>query len=193
MNFDKYTVKSQEVLQKSAEICTLSKQQIIAPGHLLKAISAVDENPFTFINKKLGVYTDLLINRLDEILARYPKSSGANPYFSNDTATALQAAETYMHESKDSFIAVEHLLLGILTGKDSVAALLKTMGYSASALQKSIAALRGGKKVNDQKAESQYRSLARYSQNLNALAKNGKIDPIIGRDDEIRAHIANTL
>lgn len=186
MNFEKFTIKSQEALQKSAEIAMTKQQQAIEPGHLLKAILEVDENVSNYVFKKLNVNETILVNRLDEILNGYPQVSGQQPYLSNTTNQVLQNAEKELREFKDEYISVEHLLLALLATKDKVSSILKDAGFERAGLIKAIKELRGGSKVTDQNAEAKYKSLERYSKNLNDLAKNGKIDPVIGRDEEIR-------
>lgn len=186
MNFDKYTIKSQEVLQKAAEIAASNQQQAVEPGHLMKAILGSDENVFSFLVKKLNINRQHLESKLEEIIGSYPKVSGQQPYLSNDSAAVLREAEKSLKDFKDEFIAVEHLILGILETKDKVSGALKDVGFNKKDLIVAIKELRGGSKVTDQNAESKYRSLERYSKNLNDLAKSGKIDPVIGRDDEIR-------
>ncbi|MGF1638808.1 MAG: ATP-dependent chaperone ClpB [Cyclobacteriaceae bacterium] len=186
MNFNNYTIKSQEALQKAAGIATSSQQSAIETAHLLKALLIADENVITFLLKKLNINRLQLDNRLDEIILSYPKVSGQQPYLANDTHSALQKSESYLKEFGDEFVAVEHILLGLLQGKDKVAQLLKELGFSRDSLITAIKELRGGSKVQDQNAEAKYRSLDRYSRNLNKLAREGKIDPVIGRDEEIR-------
>ncbi len=186
MNFDKYTIKSQEAIQQAAEIANGYGQQAIEPGHLLKGIISSDENVVSYIFNKLNINREHLNNKLEEILQRYPKASGQQSYLSNDSAQVLQKAEKYSKEFKDEFIAIEHILLGLLAGKDSAATLLKDQGVTEKHLKQAIDDLRKGDQVKDPNAESKYRSLDRYSKNLNDLAKSGKIDPVIGRDDEIR-------
>ncbi|UZR95738.1 ATP-dependent chaperone ClpB [Chondrinema litorale] len=186
MNFNNYTIKSQEAIQKAAEIAQSAQQAIIEPGHLLKAILLVDENLSSFVIKKLNVNKGYLESKLDEILQRYPKTTGQQPYFSNESHKILQNAEQTKTQLKDDFIAVEHLLLALLNGNNSVSTLMKDVGFNDKHLKKAVEELRGGEKVKDQNAESKYKSLERYSQNLNKLAKSGKLDPIIGRDEEIR-------
>jgi len=186
MNFDKYTIKSQETLNKATEIAQSNEQQVIETGHLLKALLAVDENVITFIFKKLSVNSSQVDQKIGDILQTYPKASGQSPYLSNAAAAALQKAESYLKTFDDEFVAVEHFLLGLLGGTDKVATLLKENGLTEKHLISAIKELRGGDKVTDQNAESKYRSLDRYSKNLNELAKAGKIDPVIGRDEEIR-------
>jgi ATP-dependent Clp protease ATP-binding subunit ClpB len=186
MNFEKFTIKSQEALQKSAEIASGNQQQAIEPGHLLKAILETDENVSSYLFKKLNINENILETKLQEILSSYPKVSGQQPYLASATNTALQNAEKELKEFKDQYIAVEHLLLGLLSTKDKVSALMKDTGFERGALVKAIKELRGGSTVTDQNAEAKYKSLERYSKNLNELAKRGKIDPVIGRDEEIR-------
>ena len=186
MNFEKFTIKSQEALQKSAEIAIGLQQQAIEPGHLLKAILETDENVSSYLFKKLNVNRTILDNKLEDLLKSYPHVSGQQPYLSSATNNVLQHAEKELKEFKDEFIAIEHLLLALLASKDKVGALLKDTGLEKAAFIKAIKELRGGSKVTDQNAESKYKSLERYSKNLNELAKQGKIDPVIGRDEEIR-------
>ena len=186
MNFEKFTIKSQEALQKSAEIAMGLQQQAIEPGHVLKAIFETDENVTSYLIKKLAVNTSVLQTRLEELLNSYPKVSGQQPYLSSATNTLLQQAEKELQEFKDQYIAVEHLLLALLAGKDKAAQVMRDVGFERAGLLKAIKELRGGSSVTDQNAEAKYKSLERYSKNLNELAKKGKIDPVIGRDEEIR-------
>jgi ATP-dependent Clp protease ATP-binding subunit ClpB len=186
MNFEKFTIKSQEALQKSAEIAMGNQQQAIEPGHLLKAILDTDENVSSYLIKKLNVNRNVLDTKLSELLNSYPRVSGQQPYLSSTVNTILQNAEKELKEFKDEFIAVEHLLLAILASKDKVSSLMKDTGFERAGLIKAIKELRGGSSVTDQNAEAKYKSLERYSKNLNDLAKKGKIDPVIGRDEEIR-------
>ncbi len=186
MNFDKFTIKSQEALQKSAEIATSLQQQAIEPGHLLKAILETDENVSNYLYKKLNINSTILETKLEEIVNAYPKVSGQQAYLSNITNTVLQNAEKELREFKDEYVAIEHLLLALLATKDKVSSIMKDAGFEKSTLVKAIKELRGGAKVTDQNAEAKYKSLERYSKNLNDLAKKGKIDPVIGRDEEIR-------
>lgn len=186
MNFEKFTIKSQEALQKSAEIAMSKQQQAIEPGHLLKAILETDENVSGYIAKKLNVNETILQTKLEEIVNGYPRVSGQQPYLSTTTNAVLQQAEKELREFKDEYIAVEHLLLALLGTKDKVASIMKDAGFERAGLIKAMKELRGGSKVTDQNAEAKYKSLERYSKNLNDLAKQGKIDPVIGRDEEIR-------
>ncbi|WP_425389523.1 ATP-dependent chaperone ClpB [Ekhidna sp.] len=186
MNFNNYTIKAQEALQKATEIASGGGQQVIETGHLLQAILMSDENLISFLLKKLGANKQMIQKPLDEVVNGYPQVSGGQPYLSNDAAKALQKAEKYLKDFGDEYVAVEHIILGILAGSDKPSQILKDAGFQEKQLIAAIKELRGGEKVTDQNAESKYRSLERYSKNLNELAKKGKIDPVIGRDEEIR-------
>lgn len=186
MNLNEYTIKSQEAIQKAAEIALGNGQQAIETGHLLKAIQQTDENVLSFVNKKLNINKAQLDTKLDDLVNGYPKVSGAQPYLSNDAHKAMTEAKKFLKDFKDDYVAIEHLILGILKTGDKTSTLLKDAGYAEKDLIKAIKELRGGDSVKDQNAESKYRSLERYSINLNEQAKAGKIDPVIGRDEEIR-------
>lgn len=152
----------------------------------MKAIQQTDENVLSFVNKKLNINKAQLETKLNELVESYPKVSGAQPYLSNDAHKSMTEAKKFLKEFKDDYVAIEHLILGILKTGDKASNLLKDAGYSEKDLIKAIKELRGGDSVKDQNAESKYRSLERYSINLNEQAKAGKIDPVIGRDEEIR-------
>jgi len=186
MNFNNYTIKSQEAIQKAIEVAGSNQQQIVDTGHLMKALLVSDENVISFMLKKLSVNRMLLDEKLDEIIAHYPKSSGQQPYFSNEVQRVFQRATDYLKEFGDEFIAIEHILLALTDGNDKTASLLKDLGFTKKHLIGAIKELRGGDQVKDQNAEAKYRSLDRYSKNLNKMASEGKIDPVIGRDEEIR-------
>lgn len=186
MNFNKYTTKTQEIIQQAASIASGNGQQAIEAGHLLKAILEEDGNTSGFLLKKMGVNENILLTKLESIVNSYPKVSGGQPYLANDAAAALTKAENLLKDFEDEFVSVELLLMGLLLGKDSVATLLKDSGFKENTLKLAIKELRGNTTVKDQNAEATYRSLERYARNLNELAKSGKIDPVIGRDEEIR-------
>ena len=186
MDFKNFTIKAQEAVQKATEIAGANQQQAIETGHLLKALLQNDENTLAFLGKKLGANMANVGQRLDAIVLAYPKVSGGSPYLANEAANAVQRANTQMKEMGDEFVSVEHLLLGILGGKDSVASLLKDNGFTEKDLKAAIQELRGGRKVTSQTAEEQYQSLNRYAINLNERVRSGKMDPVIGRDEEIR-------
>lgn len=186
MDLKNYTIKAQEAIQKAAEIALANQQQAIEPGHLLKGIMQTDENVVNFVFKKLAVNINTLSQRVEQIISAYPKVTGAQPYLSNSSAQVLQKATAYLKDFGDDYVAVEHILLALLDGGEKIAALLKELGLNSKDTKAAITELRGGSKVKDPNAESKYRSLERYSKNLNELAKKGKIDPVIGRDEEIR-------
>ncbi len=186
MNFNKYTTKTQEIIQQAATIASGNGQQAIEAGHLLKAILEEDGNTSGFLLKKMGVNENILLTKLESIVNSYPKVSGGQPYLANDAAAALTKAENLLKDFEDEFVSVELLLMGLFLGKDSVATLLKDSGFKENTLKSAIKELRGNTNVKDQNAEATYRSLERYARNLNELAKSGKIDPVIGRDEEIR-------
>ena len=188
MDFKNYTVKAQEVVQKASEIALGNGQQAIETGHLLQAILSEDENVVGFIAKKLGVNLQNTNGALEAILTTYPKVSGGNNgvYLSNDTAAALAKASSYTNQFGDEFVSVELMLLGLMGGKDQIATLLRDAGFNEKQTKAAINELRKGNSVKDQNAEAKYQSLERFSINLNERARTGKIDPVIGRDEEIR-------
>lgn len=186
MNFDNFTIKGQEAVQQAASVASSRGQQIVETGHLLKSVLETDENITNFLIKKLGANKNLLDTKLEQFVNGYPKSSSTSPYLSNDAHAALQKAQNYLQPFKDEFVTIEHILLGLLAGRDKVADLLKEVGFTEKHLIEAIKSLRGNSSVKDQDAETKYRSLERYSKNLNDLARKGKIDPVIGRDEEIR-------
>ncbi|HSZ24959.1 MAG TPA: ATP-dependent chaperone ClpB [Cytophagaceae bacterium] len=186
MNFNNYTIKSQEAVQKATELAAANQQQVVETGHLLKALLLTDENMLSFLFKKTGSNKKLVEDKMEDIIKTYPIVTGGSPYLSNDAAAALTKAAAYLKEFGDEYVAIEHILLGLLAGKDKIAGILKDAGFAEKQLKTAINELRGGSKVTDQNAESKYKSLEKYSINLNEQAKAGKIDPVIGRDEEIR-------
>jgi ATP-dependent Clp protease ATP-binding subunit ClpB len=186
MNFNNFTIKAQEAVQKASEITTGNQQQAIENAHLLKGLLLVDENVITYLLKKLNVNINRLNEVLDQQIASFPKVSGSNVYLSSNANSALQKAQGYLKEFKDDFVSVEHILLGILAVNDQAGSILKDAGVNEKDLKKAIIALRGDSKVTDQNAEATYNALNKYARNLNEYAESGKLDPVIGRDDEIR-------
>ncbi|MGA2913607.1 MAG: ATP-dependent chaperone ClpB [Methanoregula sp.] len=186
MNFNNFTIKSQEAVQKAMEIATAKQNQAIETSHLLKGMLMVDENVIPYLLKKLNVNLDNFTLALDRILDSYPKVSGGEQYLSNDATKALQKATALSQEFKDEFVSMEHLFLGILSVNDSTSRLLKDNGVMEKDLKTAIQQLRKGSAVNSKTAEETYNSLEKYARNLNDLARNGKLDPVIGRDEEIR-------
>ncbi len=187
MDFNKFTIKSQEAVQQAQFLASSNSHQAIETGHLLKALLTVDEHVAPFILKKLNVNVATLQKRVDEIISRYPKVSGGNVYLSNDANKALQKAMSIAtKEFKDEFVSIEHILLGILAGNDEAAKLLREMGANEKEIIKAIQELRKGERVTSASAEETYNALNKYAKNLNELARTGKLDPVIGRDEEIR-------
>lgn len=185
MNFNNYTIKAQEAIQKASEIAVGNQQQAIETAHLLKAMLA-DEHVVKHLLKKLNVNISYVEDELDKQIASFPKVSGSNIYLASPLNGALQKAQGYLKEFKDEFISVEHLLLGLLHASDKTAMLLKDQGVREKDLKKAILELRGNTRVTDQNAEATYNALNKYARNLNEFAESGKLDPVIGRDDEIR-------
>jgi ATP-dependent Clp protease ATP-binding subunit ClpB len=186
MNFNNFTIKAQEAVQKASEIAVGNQQQAIETAHLLKGLLLVDENVITYLLKKLNVNLNRLNDTLDAQIASFPKVSGSNVYLSSEANSALQKASGSLKEFKDEFVSVEHVLLGILAAGGAVSTILKDSGVNEKDLKKAIIALRGDSKVTDQNAEATYNALNKYARNLNEYAGSGKLDPVIGRDDEIR-------
>ncbi|MFZ5554448.1 MAG: ATP-dependent chaperone ClpB [Bacteroidota bacterium] len=186
MDFNKFTIKSQEAVQKAQQLAMANQNQQIEAGHLLKGIFSVDENVSPYILKKMNVNYNLLNQALDKIISSYPKVSGGQEYLSRNANNALLKAQNYLKEFNDEFVSVEHLLLGILNCGDTVSQLMKDSGVNEKDLKTAIKELRKGERVTSASQEETYNSLNKYAKNLNDLAKNGKLDPVIGRDDEIR-------
>jgi ATP-dependent Clp protease ATP-binding subunit ClpB len=186
MNFDNYTIKAQEAIQKASEIAAGHQQQAIETAHILKALLTVDENVVSHLLKKLNVNISYLGTELDKQIEGFPKVSGSNIYLSSDANNALQKAQGYLKEFNDEFVSVEHLLLGILATSDKTSTLLKSQGVTEKDLKTAIKELRGNSRVTDQNAEATYNALGKYARNLNEYAESGKLDPVIGRDEEIR-------
>lgn len=186
MNFNNFTIKAQEAIQKASEIAQSNQQQAIETAHLLKGLLSVDENVVSYVLKKLNVNLNTVEQNLTVAIDKLPKVTGANAYLSSNANTALQKAQSYLKEFKDEFVAIEHILLGVLAANDSTAKLLKEQGVNEQDLKKAIKELRGDNHVTDQNAEATYQALSKYARNLNEYAESGKLDPVIGRDEEIR-------
>lgn len=186
MNLDKLTIKSQEVIQHAVEIASGNQQQVVENGHLLKALFTTAENISTFIFEKLGIDINSIKREVENLITTYPKVSGGSPYLSNNSAHTLQMAQKYSQKLGDKFVSVEHIFISLVNGNDKVASILKSHGINKKQLEKAILELRKGSKVEDQNAENKFHSLNRFSINMNEQAAQGKLDPIIGRDDEIR-------
>lgn len=186
MQFDRLTIKSQEAFQKAQEIALGYQHQAIENGHLLKGIFTVDDHVAPYLLKKNNIAVNTLKMALDRIIERYPKVSGGEPYLASSCKNSLQQAMRYLKEFGDEFVSIEHLILAILSSKDEVAQLLKDSGLTENSLKEAIKSLRQGSKVDSQTAEERFNALSKYANNLNDMALSGKLDPVIGRDDEIR-------
>jgi ATP-dependent Clp protease ATP-binding subunit ClpB len=187
MNFNNFTVKSQEAVQQAGQIVVQKQQQAIETGHLLEAIFMVDDNILPYLFRKSGANFEMVRTALARIIDGYPKVTGdTEPYLSNDANRALQEAINHMADFNDQFVTIEHILLGIIDGHDQVARLLKDNGLNQKDLISAIKSLRKGASVNSPTAEDTYNALNRFARNLNDLARKGKLDPVIGRNDEIR-------
>ena len=186
MNLTKFTIKAQEALQQAQRIAQQLGHQQIELAHLFSGILAVDENVTPFILKKLNVNLILLKKILESTLQSFPKVSGGDILFSRETSITLNEAENIAQKMKDEFVAIEHLILAVFKSKSSVAQILKDQGVTEIGLQAAIDEMRKGERVTSTSAEETYNSLNKYAKNLNELAKNGKLDPVIGRDEEIR-------
>ncbi|WP_294143157.1 ATP-dependent chaperone ClpB [uncultured Sanguibacteroides sp.] len=186
MNMNNYTIKSQEAVQEAVQIAQEKGQQAIETGHLLKGIIAKGENITNFIFNKLGVNGRNVVSALDRIVDSYPKVSGGSPYLSEDANKVLEKATKIAGEMGDQYVSLEHIILGLLSIRDQVSQLLKDSGMTEKEVKAAIEELRKGSRVNSQSAEDNYDALGRYAINLNERARNGKLDPVIGRDDEIR-------
>ncbi|MCG2430976.1 ATP-dependent chaperone ClpB [Aequorivita xiaoshiensis] len=186
MNFNNFTIKSQEAIQKAQQIAQGFGHQQIENEHILKAIFEVDENATPFILKKLNVNLVTLKQILEKQLESFPKVSGGDIMLSREANTAVLEASNIAKKMGDEFVSIEHLLLAILNSKSAIAQSLKDQGVTEKGMKAAIQELRGGEKVTSQSAEETYNSLSKYAKNLNQLARDGKMDPVIGRDEEIR-------
>jgi ATP-dependent Clp protease ATP-binding subunit ClpB len=186
MNLDNFTIKAQEAIGKATEIAASKQNQSVEASHLLKGILTVDENVVPYLFRKLNVNFDAFSRALDRQLDAFPQVSGGQQYLSHNANQALSNASKISSEFKDEFISIEHLLLGILSLNDPASRLLESNGVSEKDLRMAIKQLRKGSTVSSQTAEETYNALSKYALNLNDLARKGKLDPVIGRDEEIR-------
>lgn len=186
MNFNNFTIKSQEAIQQAFTIAQGYNHQAIEPAHLLKGIISQSESIIGFVLRKLGVNPSTFDSVLTKILESYPKVSGGDQYLSSTASRVLQKSLDYSKELGDQYVSVEHILLGLLAVSDQVSQMMKDAGITEKELKSAIAELRKGANVNSQTAEDTYNALSRFAINLNDMARSGKLDPVIGRDDEIR-------
>jgi len=186
MNFDNYTIKAQEVLQQAVQIAQGKGQQAIETGHILKALFVSAEDVVSLLLNKSDVNAATVSSVVDQMIESYPRVTGAENYLSQNSNQAMQKAQEYATKMGDKFISVEHILLGLFSANDQISQMLKDSGLSEKGLNKAIEELRKGKKVDSQTAEDTYNSLNRFAINLSDLAQKNKLDPVIGRDEEIR-------
>jgi ATP-dependent Clp protease ATP-binding subunit ClpB len=186
MDLEKLTIKAQEAVQRAQQLALEMEHQSIECSHLMKGILMVDEHVLPFIFKKLSINATSVESALDQVLSGYPRVSGAETYLSGKASEALNRAQSALKEFGDEFIALEHLVLGILRSGDLVGRILKDAGLAEKDLIQAIRSLRQGSKVQSRSAEESYRALDKYAIHLNERAASGKLDPVIGRDDEIR-------
>ena len=186
MNINNLTIKSQEALQQAQQIAQSFGQQQLENEHIFKGILEVDENVTPFILKKLNVNVDLFKKILDSTIQSFPKVSGSEIMLSREANTALNEANIIAKKMNDEYVSIEHLILAIFKSKSKVAQILKDQGVTYSGLESAIAEIRKGERVTSASAEETYNALNKYAKNLNELARQGKLDPVIGRDEEIR-------
>ena len=186
MNFQNFTIKSQEVVQKAVQITQSNQNQVLEPVHLLKAVMSDDDSVVKFVFQKLDVAATMIERSLDEQLSRLPKVSGGEPYLSSDSNKVLEKANAFATENGDQYVTVEAILVGLLSVNSPASKILKDAGATEDDLKMAINELRQGRKATGQSAEEQYNALKKYAINLCERAQQGKLDPVIGRDDEIR-------
>lgn len=186
MNINKFTIKSQEALQQAVELVRRWGGQVIEAQHLLSSVLNIESSPAKFLFSKMGVSLERINEELTSELARLPKVSGGEPYLSREANDILTKAEDIASEMKDEYVALEHLLLALVETNSPAQKILQGAGVNAKDLKSAISELRGGSKVSSQTAEEQYQALEKYAINLCARAREGKLDPVIGRDEEIR-------
>ncbi|MBC3847995.1 ATP-dependent chaperone ClpB [Winogradskyella echinorum] len=186
MNFNNYTIKSQEAIQQAQQLAQGFGHQQIENEHIFKALFNVDENVLPFLLKKLNVNVSMLQQILDKELESFTKVSGGDIMLSREASKALNEASIIAKKMNDDFVSIEHLVLAIFKSKSKIAQILKDQGVTEKGLQSAIEELRKGDRVTSQSQEETYNSLNKYAKNLNQLASDGKLDPVIGRDEEIR-------
>ena len=186
MNLNNFTIKSQEAVQQAVQLVTRNNQQAIEPEHLLKAVILTGESVTNFLFQKLGVNIPKLNRVLDRQIESLPKVSGGEPYLSNDANKVLQKAIDYSSKMGDQYVSLEPIILALFTENSTASRILKDAGVTEKELRQAIEELRKGNKVTSQSAEDTYEALSKYAINLNERARSGKLDPVIGRDEEIR-------
>ena len=186
MNFNNFTIKAQEAVQSAINVAEKNGQQSIGVLHLLHGVLSVGENVTRFLFGKMGVNGERLQNVVETEMSRLPKVSGGEPYFDRETNAVLQTAADIAHKDGDDYVGIEPMLMALLTTPSAASTILKDAGISKDALQAAIKELRGGRKADSASSEDNYQALKKYARNLVDEAREGKLDPVIGRDDEIR-------
>ncbi len=186
MNFNNYTTKSQETIKMAQEIAQGFEHNQIENEHIFKALTRVDENVLPFLLKKLNINLNIVLQVLEKQLDRFPKVSGAELMISREANKTLTESAVIARKMKDDYVSVEHLILAIFKSRSNIGQVLKDQGITEKGLKAAIKELRKGEKVTSQNAEETYNSLIKYAKNLNQLAENNRLDPVIGRDEEIR-------
>lgn len=186
MNLNQFTIKAQEAVQEAVQLAQQRNQQAVETGHLMLAMLESDASVIPYLFKKAGASLPNFKSALSRVVDVYPKVSGGQPYFSQSLNQAVSKATALMSEMKDEFVTLEHLTLGILKGSDSVAQMMRDAGIVEKTLKAAIAELRKGERVTSTTSEDTYNALNKYAKNLNEMARSGKLDPVIGRDEEIR-------
>ena len=186
MTFDKFTIKAQEAIQEAVNTAQASHQQAIEPVHLLRGILQKDHDVTNFVFQKLGINAMQIENLIQQELQHLPRVEGGQPYFSTDSNKVLEKAIDNAQKLGDTFVSVEPMLLALLQVDSPVSRMLKDAGCSESEMTKAIQELRQGQQVNSQSGDENYQALSKYAVNLVDAARKGKLDPVIGRDEEIR-------
>lgn len=186
MNFNKFTIKAQEAIQEAVNMATEHGQQVIEPAHIMGGVLKSNGQTISFLLQKAGTNVETISGRIDNIIANLPKVSGGEPYLSRESNNVIARAQEIAKRQEDEFVSAEALLLALVEIESPVSALLKNNGVSKGNIEKAIAELRQGSRVTSQNAEESYQALEKYAINLNDAARSGKLDPVIGRDDEIR-------
>ena len=186
MNFNNYTTKSQETIQMAQQIAQGFSHNQIENEHIFKALTQVDENVLPFLLKKLNINNNIIVQILDKQLESFPKVTGADLMISREASKTLTEAAVIAKSMNDDYVSIEHLILAIFKSKSNIAQALKDQGVTEKHLKAAIDELRKGERVTSQSQEETYNSLNKYAKNLNQLAQDGKLDPVIGRDEEIR-------
>lgn len=186
MTLDKFTIRAQEAVQEALHVARAARQQTIEPLHLLKGILVKADDIASFLFCKLGVRPEAIAQAVDAELSHLPRVEGGEPYLSNDADRVLQQAVDTATKMGDDFVSIEPLLLALLDVGSTASRILKDAGVQRQALQAAVTELRKGSKVQSASAEDNYQALEKYARNLIEAARQGKLDPVIGRDDEIR-------